>query len=240
VKINFKAYGHKGILVQWPNEIADSNLLEQQAFLKKIVSEISEIDLAYHTYHEVYVEYKNPINNFSLRKEQLKAIYRQLQIQFDQKSMIWTVPVCYEKDLIPDLKEYLKKKNLSVDELIAMHTSQMYRVYFIGFLPGFLYLGGLSSKLSIDRKEMPSNLIKKGTVAIGGNQTGNYPQDSPGGWYGIGHTPISFFDASNKQPTWANPGDFIQFESISKKELKAIQNRIQNGTFQIQYKVYAN
>lgn len=240
MNIHFKSYGHKGILVQWPAEIKDSTLFEQQAFIKLVEDKIPEIDFAYHTYQEVYIEYKRSISNLELHKAQLKEVYKQTQIEFNQKSIVWSVPVCYEEDLVPDLKLYLEKKKLSLDALITLHTAAKHRVYFIGFLPGFLYLGGLSPKLSINRKEVPSKLIKKGTVAIGGKQTGIYPQNSPGGWYGIGYTPISFFDPSIKEPTWAKSGDFIQFKSVSRDELKDIESRISVGNFQLESTAYAS
>ena len=82
-----------------------------------------------------------------------------------------------------------------------------------GFIPGFMYLGGLNKKLSITRKKIPDRKILKGSVAIGGGQTGVYPADSPGGWHIIGHTNFSLFDWQNNPPCAIAPGDTLQFIS---------------------------
>ena len=96
-----------------------------------------------------------------------------------------------------------------------MHTAPLYRVFFIGFLPGFMYLGGLDKRLHFPRKATPSLDVKKGAVAIGGEQTGIYPMDSPGGWHVIGHSPLNFFNINEQNPCYFNSGDYIKFIDIS-------------------------
>ena len=91
----------------------------------------------------------------------------------------------------------------------------------IGFLPGFLYLGGLPKDLIMDRKDTPRSHVPKGSVAIGGEQTGIYPVDSPGGWQIIGRTPLSLFDIKKDDPTPIRQGDKVQFYSI---DLETYQN----------------
>ena len=92
-----------------------------------------------------------------------------------------------------DLDEIAQKKKLSIDEIIELHTTPKYQVFSIGFLPGFLYLGGLDKRLHFDRKSVPRLAVKKGAVGIGGMQTGIYPKTSPGGWHIIGNSPVIFF-----------------------------------------------
>ena len=207
-------------------------------FIKNIKNTLPEINIAYHTYQEIYIEFNGEILNFEYCKNQLEAIYYNQKIAIQAKAKIWNIPICYDQELVPDLNNYLVRKKLTFNKLISLHSEVLYRIQFIGFLPGFLYLSGMSHSLSIDRKKVPSKLIQKGTVAIGGEQTGIYPQDSPGGWYGIGYTPISFFNAKENPPVWAKAGDYIQFSPVNRKELLNLEKQIASGCFILQNSKY--
>ena len=103
-----------------------------------------------------------------------------------------------------------------------------------GFIPGFMYLGGLNKKLSISRKKIPDRKILKGSVAIGGGQTGVYPADSPGGWYVIGNTPINLFNLSNNSsPVNIPVGDYVQFKSISSVEYHDIKKKVEKDKYRL-------
>ena len=104
-------------------------------------------------------------------------------------------------------------------------------------MPGFLYLGGLNKTLHTPRKSTPRLDIKKGAVAIGGNQTGVYPNPSPGGWNIIGNSPINFFDVSKETPCFAKPGDAIQFYPISINEHLDIKTLVDANVYQIEREV---
>mgnify|MGYP000572002399 CR=1 FL=1 len=115
----------------------------------------------------------------------------------------------------PDLDFVSTHTGLSVEKIIEIHSTTIYDLHFIGFLPGFLYLGGLDESLAIPRKSVPRFQVPKGAVAIGGSQTGIYPIESSGGWNIIGNSPISFFDINNDTPCFAKTGDTVSFKSIS-------------------------
>jgi inhibitor of KinA len=132
-----------------------------------------------------------------------------------------TVPVCYDISLAPDLQNIADAKQISVEEVIALHTGKSYRVYMLGFLPGFPYMGTVDEKISTARKQQPFP-IAAGSVGIAGIQTGIYPLDSPGGWNIIGRTPVKLFDQNNAPLTYFQPGDEVRFESISLTEFKKI------------------
>ena len=101
-----------------------------------------------------------------------------------------------------------------------------------GFIPGFMYLGGLDKKLFIQRKDKPSRNILKGSVAIGGSHTGVYPSNSPGGWYVIGNSPLNFFDIGKKDsPVIAPAGDYVKFLPISESEFKKIEVLSKEGKY---------
>lgn len=100
---------------------------------------------------------------------------------------------------------------ITPEEVVALHTAATYTVYFVGFMPGFVYLGGLDPKIHTDRRAVPRVAIPAGSVGIGGSQTGVYPGESPGGWQILGNTELAFFDLSREQPTLFMPGDQLRF-----------------------------
>ena len=135
----------------------------------------------------------------------------------------WQIPVCYDLKYAVDLKDLAKEIKLSPLEIINIHKSKVYDVLSMGFLPGFMYLGFTDDNLHCERKDNPSQDIKKGSIGIALNQTCIYPQDSPGGWHIIGASPLDFFDLKSKYPCFAKPGDRIQFIEISKNQFEKIK-----------------
>ena len=133
------------------------------------------------------------------------------------------VPVCYSMKFAPDAGMITELKNISLKEIIELHTSRTYRVYMLGFLPGFAYMGVVDERLATPRKETPRTMVAAGSVGIAGNQTGIYPMDSPGGWQIIGRTPMLLFDKEKEQPVLFEPGDEIKFYSISEDEFANYQ-----------------
>ena len=125
------------------------------------------------------------------------------------------IPVCYDGSLAPDLEALAEMHGMDIAEVIRLHTSTIYRVYMIGFLPGFAYMGTVNPKITTPRKEKPRTRVPKGSVGIAGSQTGIYPFDSPGGWQLIGQTPLPLFDATQSAPCLLKPGDEVIFSAIS-------------------------
>ncbi|MES2003865.1 MAG: 5-oxoprolinase subunit PxpB [Bacteroidota bacterium] len=135
------------------------------------------------------------------------------------------IPVCYDASLAPDLASLAETHQLSIEDVIALHTGKTYRVYMIGFLPGFAYMGSVDEKINTPRKPQPRTKVPAGSVGIAGEQTGIYPLDSPGGWQLIGQTPVKLFDTANSNPCFLNPGDEVEFYAISLTEfIKAKQS----------------
>jgi len=131
------------------------------------------------------------------------------------KPALVEIPVCYEDAFAPDMERVLKHTGLTRQELVTTHSNADYLVHMLGFMPGFLYLGGLDPKLSCPRKTTPATRIPRGAVAIGGQQTGVYPGESPGGWNIIGQTPLVLFKPESRQPFIASALDKIKFVPIS-------------------------
>jgi len=131
------------------------------------------------------------------------------------------IPVCYDKEFAPDIDELTASKNITVDELIRIHTSKTYSVYMLGFLPGFTYMGKVDDEIAMPRKVNPRQRVEAGSVGIAGYQTGIYPLPSPGGWQIIGRTPARLFNANTDELTLLKPGDKVQFYSIGKDEFNS-------------------
>ena len=132
------------------------------------------------------------------------------------------IPVCYESEFAPDLSLVAKNAGLTEAEVVRQHSSALYRVACLGFMPGFPYLVGLPPSLATPRLSRPRTLVAAGSVGIGGGQTGIYPQDSPGGWNVIGRTPRRLFDPNRAVPALLARGDAVRFRSISRSEFDAM------------------
>lgn len=131
------------------------------------------------------------------------------------------VPVCYDPEFGPDLKQLAAERQLSIDELTRLHSSVTYRVYMIGFLPGFPYMGTLPALLHCARKDDPRMRVPAGSVAIAGAQTGIYPVDSPGGWQLIGKTLLKLFNPGVPSPCLLAAGDRVQFVPVERAAFEA-------------------
>ena len=129
-------------------------------------------------------------------------------------------PVCYDLSLAPDISSLAAAHQITVEEVIRLHCSKKYRVYMIGFLPGFAYMGTVVEKLITPRKINPRVYVPAGSVGIAGEQTGIYPFDSPGGWQLIGQTPAKMFSVEKEIPCLLQPGDEVQFYPISISEFE--------------------
>lgn len=130
------------------------------------------------------------------------------------------IPVCYDIEFGLDLEEVATTCKLSIQEVIAIHTSIEFRVYMIGFVPGFAYMGTLPVALETKRKNNPRLAVPEGSVAIAGLQTGIYPATIPGGWNILGKTPVKMFDKTKEPCSFLQVGDTVQFKSITKKEFE--------------------
>ncbi|WP_298312654.1 5-oxoprolinase subunit PxpB [uncultured Aquimarina sp.] len=222
-KFQYKRYSEHAILIQGPSKI-DENLLENLLFYKKSIENfygklIIEVILSYNS---LLIYYVSTIENVYDEVLTLKSLFSDEFENQVRKKRLWKVPVCYSNSLAPELSSFAVNKSMEIDEVISLHTTPLYTVYFIGFLPGFLYLGGLDEKLVTPRKSTPSQKLEQGSVAIGGNQTGIYPCDSPGGWHVIGRAPVRFFDINADNCCFASPGDKIQFMSITEEQYNDI------------------
>jgi inhibitor of KinA len=133
------------------------------------------------------------------------------------------IPVCYGGELGPDLPRVAEHNRLTQEQVVEIHTTPIYRVYLIGFSPGFPYLGGMSDRLSTPRQATPRIAVPAGSVGIAGIQTGIYPIESPGGWQLIGRTPTLLFDPRRSPAALLSMGDRVRFRSVSAGQYEEIK-----------------
>jgi len=233
LKLSYKLFGERAILIEWPSEISEIILTDILDFKNEIENQLKLIDCIV-GYNSIVLVYDFVIVNSITKIDFLKELYQNKKGLQKQKSTHWKIPVCYDATFGIDLEDISKELELSSEEIIYFHTKAAYTVYFIGFLPGFLYLGGLHEQIAIPRKATPRLIVPKCSVAIGGNQTGIYPNESSGGWNIIGNSPMSFFDIQNQYPCFAKTGDTITFESVSLEEFISIKNQVKSNSYQIQ------
>ena len=147
---------------------------------------------------------------------------------------LWRIPVCYEEQFAPDLAEVARLTGLAPADVVALHSGARYRVYMLGFLPGFPYLGDLPAALALPRRADPRLRVPAGSISIATSLTAIYPYASPGGWHLIGATPIRFFDAARTPPALLTAGDAVLFDPIDAGAFTAIRDAVESGNYNIE------
>lgn len=217
------ALGDQAITIEWSasiSEEANNQVMHSFHFLQlHPIEGVTDIIPAYSSLTLIY-------NSTIIRKqamggspfEWLKKKLASLAVaprETIQNTVPLIIPVCYDLSLAPDLVEATQLTGCSIEELIALHTSEIYTVYMLGFLPGFAYMASVNKKIQMPRKANPRKLVAAGSVGIAGKQTGIYPLEAPGGWQLIGQTPLKIFDISKEEPCLFKPGNKVKFEAIS-------------------------
>jgi KipI family sensor histidine kinase inhibitor len=151
---------------------------------------------------------------------------------------LFFIPVCYGGEFAEDLGEVASHTGLCPGEIIRRHTAPRYRIFMLGFLPGFPYLGGLDPRLETPRRKTPRTVVPRGAVGIGGSQTGIYPLASPGGWQLIGRTPVRPYDSRREEPVLYKTGDFIAFFPIDPAEYGEIEKQVEAGVYEVRREAY--
>lgn len=155
-----------------------------------------------------HAEVEATLRKYEERAKPLRALKRK----------IVEIPVRYGDQFGPDLEEVAKIHRLTTDRVIELHCSRTYHAYFLGFAPGFAYLGDLPHQIATPRLETPRKKVPAGSVAVAGTQTGIYPFAAPGGWRLLGRTPLSLFRTNRKPMQLISIGDQVRFQPISHEE----------------------
>jgi KipI family sensor histidine kinase inhibitor len=166
-------------------------------------------------YRSVMV-YIDPLAADAPRVERrLHEIAERAEIDAPSAGTLVDVPVCYDGAYGPDLPDLASFANCDVEGVIALHLAHEYRVYVVGFVPGFAYMASVDPRIAAPRRSSPRLRVPAGSVAVAAGQTGIYPAETPGGWNLIGRCPIRPYDADREQPFLFHPGDRVRFHRIS-------------------------
>ena len=177
--------------------------------------------------HPAYCSLLIAFDALKLRHEELETILRSYLDRLKDSPLPEPrqiqIPVCYEANFGPDLSDVCATLRISPKQAIEFHTSVTYAVYFLGFIPGFAYLGELPQALVMPRLIEPRRSVPAGSVGIAGNQTGVYPLATPGGWRLIGRTPIKMFHGESAT-SLLSIGDHVRFFPISPERFAELEN----------------
>jgi inhibitor of KinA len=171
------------------------------------------------TYRAVAVSFDPLRTDFDGLRSRLEREAAEPAIHTDTHGDPVRIPVCYGgDDLGPDLLSVAATASMTEQDVIRLHSSAIYRVFMLGFIPGFAYMGMVDSRIAVPRHSTPRVRVPVGSVGIAGVQTGIYPAETPGGWQLIGRTPVKPFDPSRAEPFLVKPGDAVQFFEIDRDE----------------------
>ena len=204
-QINF--HGDSTLVIEFGKDIdVYTNKLVQFVFSKieKRLYKNLFIKDVYPTYKSLVINYDNLAIDYQSLKKKIEPLIFEIVDKYDKNvsnDKVLEIPVKYGGEFGPDLKIMSKKLNISEESIINIHSSTIYRIYMIGFMPGFPYLGGLDERISFPRLSTPRIKVPAGSVGIAGKQTGIYPFESPGGWNIIGRTELSLFDVDANPPS---------------------------------------
>lgn len=178
--------------------------------LTQRLAEIPDVVEAIPGMNNITVVLRNPQSLALDAIERLQRWWEESEA-LEPESRFIEIPVVYGNAAGPDLGEVARHAGLSEKQVVELHSSVDYVVWFLGFQPGFPYLGGLPEQLITPRRGEPRVVVPAGSVGIGGQQTGIYPLASPGGWQLIGHTGLPLFDPKREEPVLLRPGDTVRF-----------------------------
>ncbi len=222
--------GDSALTIDFGNRIDDAINKKVLRFFYKLqgLNLFKDIVPAYSSitvYYDVLLLHSKEKSAFQAAVDQILPLLDDLNTGIVNEGRKFRIPVCYEKKFAPDLEDLALQKGLSPEDVIHLHTAKAYRVYMVGFLPGFPYMGKVDSRIATPRKNSPRTSIEPGAVGIAGEQTGIYPLASPAGWNIVGRTPLQIFDKNKNEPVLLQPGDEITFYSITEHEFEDYQKR---------------
>lgn len=235
--LEIKRFGDRGILVNFEQRI--------EAALNRQVIQLSERLEAKHgasllytipAYCSLTIQYDPSHLSFNQLSRSIEEIVCTPMGRAETNVRKLEIPVCYDPDFGLDLDSLCQSKGLSQEQFIAEHSTPHYRVYMLGFLPGFVYMGKLPETLICKRRRDPRLRVPQQSVAIAGEQTGIYPSEAPGGWNIIGRTPLPLIAPEKSEPFLFKAGDLVRFKVIDRLEFQRIEAAVAAGNYQIQVK----
>ncbi len=234
-EMRFMSAGDRAMVVEFGNEISERINNQVHGLEAKLTkSRIPGIVELVPAFRSLMIYYDPCKISFQELEKSIRGFGSILEYSKNQKKRILKIPCCYGARFGPDLKDMEEYTGLDRDEIIRIHSSVDYKIYMMGFLPGFVYLGGLDRRIEMPRLKTPRVRILPGAVGIGGSQTGVYPVASPGGWRLMGGTPVNFYDPDREEPILCKAGEYIRFVPITIDDYYHIRRMIVKGTYQVE------
>jgi len=216
----YRTMGDRSLLVELGEEISPTTNGQVQDLLQRLeAAAISGIRELAPGYRSLLVTYNPLVISPAELQSRITVVAGDTCLFSAPAAKLVTVPVVYGGAGGPDLETVAAHLQIGAEEVVRLHTGTAYRVYMIGFMPGYPYMGELPAALAMPRRRTPRTRVPKGSVGIAQRQTGIYPVDSPGGWQIIGWTPIELFDPHRQPPSLLDMGDTVKFEAIRPEEV---------------------
>lgn len=241
MKFKYKAAGDTAILMEIENGMNEktNRMLVHLADLieGKARDGFGEVIIGYQS---VLVQYDPLRLSYEEAVKRLRILEEMTGTGDVQKKSVIEIPVLYGGEHGPDLERVARHNNLSMEEVISIHSKPRYLVHFLGFTPGYPFMGGMSNRIATPRLESPRFSIPPGSVGIAKDQTGIYPVESPGGWNLIGNTPLRLYSPADEDPFLLNAGDIVVFKPIQSEEYDFIKEQVEKGMYEMKSEQPAN
>ena len=229
---NIQTYGDRALLVNFEQKI-DAEVNEEVIALNEwiLAERLQGLTYTVPAYCSLTLAYDPGLIELEVLMEKIAAFSQSQKEEKKREKRLLRIPVCYEESFAPDKEEVLRQTGLAWEEILNLHTQTRFRVFMLGFLPGFTYMGKLPQALFCQRRKEPRLRVPKSSVGLAGFQTGIYPSVAPGGWQLIGKTPLEIFDPGRQDPFLFKAGDELHFYQIDVADFESIEKEVERKSF---------
>lgn len=225
--------GDSALLIEFEQKIAPEINAQITAFVHLLKEQhIEGVTDLIPAFASLLINYDPRVIGYKDLKARIEELLKIEVSEEASEARVFEIPVCYGGEYGPDIANIAENAGLSEQEVIDIHCSKNYLIYMLGFLPGFVYLGGLDERIHTPRLANPRISIPAGSVGIAASQTGIYPLNSPGGWQLLGMTPVKTYDPERETPILVEAGDYIRFVPVTEEEFLKIKKQVDDGTYE--------